>query len=213
MRIRCEFALLDTDQEVLFCTKSNGHCSKLLHDKECPLVPQKIEKSFEIGQRVRIIGPTVADTNIHTGKYFVIEEAKGVPWKNGPFQYCVGYSKHGSIHAWPASSLELAEPEYVTDEPPTAHRLAALQYQCQKNDSKIDELESRAVGRFNDIEKRLQALEDKAKEDAGRVDRESLPDAHLKISYTLHEIPIEEIFKMLDESTQRRILGLMGLRR
>jgi hypothetical protein len=171
------------------------------------------EKRFEIGQRVRIIGPTAADTNIHTGKCFVIEEAKGVLWKNGPFQYCMGYSKHGSIHAWPASSLELAEPEYVTDEPPTAHRLAALQYQCQKNDSKIDELESRAVGRFNDIEKRLQALEDKAKEDTGRVDRESLPDAHLKISYTLHEIPIEEIFKMLDESTQRRILGLMGLRR
>jgi hypothetical protein len=108
----------------------------------------------------------------------------------------MGYSKHGSIHAWPASSLELAEPDYVTE-----------------NDSKIDELESRAVGRFNDIEKRLQALEDKAKEDTGRVDRESLPDAHLKISYTLHEIPIEEIFKMLDESTQRRILGLMGLRR
>lgn len=120
------------------------------------------EESFEIGQRVRIIGPTAADTKIHIGKCFVIEEAKGVLWKNGPFQYCVGYSKHGSIHAWPASSLELAEPEYVTDEPPTAHRLAALQYQCQKNDSKIDELESRAMGRFNDIEKRLQALEDKA---------------------------------------------------
>ena len=74
------------------------------------------EKSFEIGQRVRIIGPTAADTNIHTGKCFVIEEAKGVLWKNGPFQYCMGYSKHGSIHAWPASSLELAEPEYVTNE-------------------------------------------------------------------------------------------------
>ena len=130
------------------------------------------EKSFRIGQRVRIIGPTAADTNIHTGKYFVIEEAKGVQWKNGPFQYCVGYSKHGSIHAWPASSLELAEPEYVTDEPPTAHRLAALQYQCQKNDSKIDELESRAVGRFKDIEKRLQALEGKAPEATSAQERE-----------------------------------------
>ena len=128
--------------------------------------------NFEIGQRVRIIGPTAADTNIHTGKYFVIEEAKGVQWKNGPFQYCVGYSKHGSIHAWPASSLELAEPEYVTDEPPTAHRLAALQYQCQKNDSKIDELESRAVGRFEEIEKRLQALEGKAPEATSAQERE-----------------------------------------
>ena len=130
------------------------------------------EKSFRIGQRVRIIGPTAADTNIHTGKYFVIEEAKGVQWKNGPFQYCVGYSKHGSIHAWPASSLELAEPEYVADEPPTAHRLAALQYQCQKNDSKIDELESRAVGRFEEIEKRLQALEGKAPEATSAQERE-----------------------------------------
>lgn len=74
------------------------------------------EKRFEIGQRVRIIGPTAADTKIHVGKCFVIEEAKGVLWKNGPFQYCVGYSKHGSIHAWPASSLELAEPEYVINE-------------------------------------------------------------------------------------------------
>lgn len=130
------------------------------------------EKSFRIGQRVRIIGPTAADTNIHTGKYFVIEEAKGVQWKNGPFQYCVGYSKHGSIHAWPASSLELAEPEYVADEPPTAHMLAALQRQCEKNDARIDELESRAVGRFEEIEKRLQALEGKAPEATSAQERE-----------------------------------------
>jgi hypothetical protein len=132
----------------------------------------KNEKIFKTGQLVRIVGPTAADTNIHTGKYFVIEEAKGVQWKNGPFQYCVGYSKHGSIHAWPASSLELAEPEYVTDEPPTAHRLAALQCQCQKNDSKIDELGSRAGGRFKDIEKRLQALEGKAPEATSAQERE-----------------------------------------
>jgi hypothetical protein len=100
MRIRCEFALLDTDQEVLFCTKSNGHCSKLLHDKECPLVPQKIEKSFEIGQRVRIIGPTKYGYEVHIGKCFVI----------GDKELHGEYSTPGCHHAWPATSLELAPP-------------------------------------------------------------------------------------------------------
>jgi hypothetical protein len=117
------------------------------------------EKRFEIGQRVRIIGPTAADTKIHIGKCFVIEEAKGVPWKNGPFQYCVGYSKHGSIHAWPASSLELAEPEYVTD-----GQLVEIGPVKKHNHSvtsiSIDEL----LDRLDSIEKRLQALEDKATE-------------------------------------------------
>ena len=107
------------------------------------------EKSFEIGQRVRIIGPTAADTNIHTGKYFVIEEAKGVPWKNGPFQYCVGYSKHGSIHAWPASSLELADPE--------SDRLDAIEQ------------------RLDSIEKRLQPPEGKANNDTS----DELPKLHV----------------------------------
>ena len=117
------------------------------------------EKSFKIGQRVRIIGPTTADTNIHTGKYFVIEEAKGVQWKNGPFQYCVGYSEHGSIYAWPASSLELAEPEYVTD-----GQMVEIGPVKKHNHSvtsiSIDEL----LDRLDSIEKRLQALEDNAKE-------------------------------------------------
>jgi len=125
------------------------------------------EKSFEIGQRVRIVGPTAADTNIHTGKYFVIEEAKGVQWKNGPFQYCVGYSKHGSIHAWPASSLELAEPEYVTD-----GQMVEIGPVKKHNHSvtsiSIDEL----LDRLDSIEKRLQALEGKAPEATSAQERE-----------------------------------------
>ena len=120
--------------------------------------------NFEIGQRVRIVGPTIFNEMHHIGKCFVFGEKDDPGWsKTGMHKLC-GYSKYNCRHIWPAASLELAEPEYVTDEPPTAHRLAALQYQCQKNDSKIDELESRAVGRFKDIEKRLQALEGKAPE-------------------------------------------------
>ena len=155
------------------------------------------EKSFKIGQRVRIIGPTTADTNIHTGKYFVIEEAKGVQWKNGPFQYCVGYSEHGSIYAWPASSLELAEPEYVTDGQtvkiaPVKHnhpvdelqgRLDAIKQYCDNIETRIgfrlevlsinmDTLEERVVNRFEDDEKRLQALEGKAPEATSAQERE-----------------------------------------
>ena len=61
--------------------------------------------------------------------------------------------------------------------------LAALQRQCEKNDARIDfvlkdrsiaidELESRAVGRFEEIEKRLQALEGKAPEATSAQERE-----------------------------------------
>lgn len=114
------------------------------------------EKSFEVGQKVRIIGPTTRGAETHVGECFTIDQI------SVSLDKFYEYYHHDCNQWFPASSLELAEPEYVTDEPPTAHRLAALQYQCQKNDSKIDELESRAMGRFNDIEKRLQALEDKA---------------------------------------------------
>ena len=128
--------------------------------------------NFEIGQRVRIVGPTIFNEMHHIGKCFVIGEKDDPGWsKTGMHKLC-GYSKYNCRHIWPAASLELVEPEHVTDEPPTAHRLAALQYQCQKNDSKIDELESRAVGRFKDIEKRLQALEGKAPEATSAQERE-----------------------------------------
>ena len=125
------------------------------------------EKSFEIGQRVRIIGPTAADTNIHAGKCFVIEEAKGVPWKNGPFQYCVGYSKHGSIHAWPASSLELVEPEYDCPQGircpyiPKSYRLEMVEQRCMA------------------IEKRLRALEGKANNEVATDTPDEPPELHV----------------------------------
>ena len=124
------------------------------------------EKSFEIGQKVRIIGSTEYGYEVYIGKCFVIEEKDDPKWSVS------GYSRHDCHYIWPASSLELVEPEYVADEPPTAHRLAALQWQCQKNDSKIDELGSRAGGRFKDIEKRLQALEGKAPEATSAQERE-----------------------------------------
>ena len=139
------------------------------------------EKSFRIGQRVRIIGPTAADTNIHTGKYFVIEEAKGVQWKNGPFQYCVGYSKHGSIHAWPASSLELAEPEYVTD-----GQMVEIGPVKKHNHSVTSISIDALLDRLDSIEKRLQALEGKAKEGTSAQERE---DADYKLYEEMARVP------------------------
>ena len=143
--------------------------------------------NFEIGQRVRIIGPTKYGYEVHIGKCFVI----------GDKELHGEYSTPGCHHAWPASSLELVEPEYVADEPPTAHMLAALQRQCEKNDARIDfvlkdrsiaidELESRAVGRFEEIEKRLQALEGKAPEATSAQERE---DADYKLYEEMARVP------------------------
>lgn len=88
------------------------------------------EKSFEIGQRVRIIGPTARGNKASIGKCFVVEEINVPTWRY------YGYSRHDCPHIFPASSLELAEPEPdSTDQ------------------------------RFQAIETRLQALEAKAKED------------------------------------------------
>jgi hypothetical protein len=63
------------------------------------------EKRFEIGQRVRIIGPVKYGYSVHIGKCFVI----------GDKELHGEYSTPGCHHAWPASSLELTEPEYVAD--------------------------------------------------------------------------------------------------
>lgn len=55
--LRCDRAALDTDQGILFCG-DGGPCGKRLHCGDCPLMSQTGEKEFEIGQRVRIVGPT-----------------------------------------------------------------------------------------------------------------------------------------------------------
>ena len=56
--------------------------------------------NFEIGQRVRIIGPTKYGYEVHIGKCFVI----------GDKELHGEYSTPGCHHAWPATSLELAPP-------------------------------------------------------------------------------------------------------
>jgi hypothetical protein len=57
MMLRCDRAALDTDKGILFCD-DGGPCGKRLHYDDCPLMSQTGEKEFEIGQRVRIVGPT-----------------------------------------------------------------------------------------------------------------------------------------------------------
>ena len=66
MMLRCDRAALDTDQGILFCD-DGGPCGKRLHCGDCPLVTQKEEKSFEIGQRVRIVGPTADERATYVG--------------------------------------------------------------------------------------------------------------------------------------------------
>ena len=94
------------------------------------------KKEFEIGQRVRIIGPDNFNRLCHLGECFVIEEKDNPVWGWRDRKRPYGYSRHDCPHIFPASSLELAEPEPdSTDQ------------------------------RFQAIETRLQALEAKAKED------------------------------------------------
>ena len=70
--------------------------------------------NFDIGQRVRIVGPTVFGAEIYLGKCFVIEVIDEVPdWEVGTRVY----SKKDCRHEWPPSSLELAEPESDSTNP------------------------------------------------------------------------------------------------
>lgn len=70
--------------------------------------------NFDIGQRVRIVGPTVFGAEIYLGKCFVIEVIDDVPdWEVGTRVY----SKKDCRHEWPPSSLELAEPESDSTNP------------------------------------------------------------------------------------------------
>jgi len=70
--------------------------------------------NFDIGQRVRIVGPTVFGAEIYLGKCFVIGVIDEVPdWEVGTRVY----SKKDCRHEWPPSSLELAEPESDSTNP------------------------------------------------------------------------------------------------
>ena len=104
MMIRCDRAMLDTDQGILFCD-DGGPCGKRLHCGDCPLVTQKEEKEFEIGQRVRIIGPTIKGAETYVGECFTIDQMLVSTDK------IHGYSRHDRNHVFPASSLELVRSE------------------------------------------------------------------------------------------------------
>ena len=156
MMLRCDRAMLDIDKGILFCD-DGGPCGKRLFHGECPLMSQKEnEKSFEIGQRVRIIGPDNFNRLCHLGECFVIEEKR-------PY----GYSRHGCPHIFPASSLELVEPEYDCPQGircpyiPKSHRLEMVEQRCMT------------------IEKRLQALEGKANNEVATDISDELPELHV----------------------------------
>jgi len=175
------------------------------------------EKEFEIGQRVRIVGPTIFGEMYQIGKCFVIEEKADPGWsKTG-----IGYSKHNCRYIWPAASLELVEPEYFADGQtvkiaPVKHnhpvdelqgRLDAIKQYCDNIETRIgfrlevlsinmDTLEERVVNRFEDDEKRLQALEDNAKEGTSAQERE---DADYKLYCAVCRNPDSGVYDLAKE--------------
>ena len=119
------------------------------------------EKSFEIGQRVRIIGPTARGNKASIGKCFVVEEINDPTWSY------YGYSRKGCPCIFPASSLELVEPEYDCPQGircpyiPKSHRLEMVEQRCMA------------------IEKRLQALEGKANNEVATDTPDEPPELHV----------------------------------
>ena len=125
------------------------------------------EKSFEIGQRVRIIGPDNFNRLCHLGECFVIEEKDNPAWGWIDRKRPYGYSRYGCPHIFPASSLELVEPEYDCPQGircpyiPKSHRLEMVEQRCMA------------------IEKRLQALEGKANNEVATDISDELPELHV----------------------------------
>ena len=103
MMIRCDHVMLDTKRGILFCD-NGGSCRKRLQYSDCPLMSQKKEKTFEIGQRVRIIGPTTDGNAVYIGKRFFIDRIIGLP-----HQQQTEYSRKDCGCRFPASSLEPIE--------------------------------------------------------------------------------------------------------
>ena len=129
MMLRCDRAALDTDQGILFCD-NGGPCGKRLHCGDCPLVTQKEEKSFEIGQRVRIVGPTADERATYVGKCFTIDQ---ILVAGGKYD---GYSRHDCDHWFPASSLELVGPE--------PDRLEAIERRLDSIEKRLQPMEGKA---------------------------------------------------------------------
>lgn len=119
------------------------------------------EKSFEIGQKVRIIGPTARGNKASIGKCFVVEEINDPTWSY------YGYSRKGCPCIFPASSLELVEQEYDCPQGircpyiPKSYRLEMVEQRCMA------------------IEKRLQALEGKANNEVATDTSDELPELHV----------------------------------
>lgn len=119
------------------------------------------EKSFGIGQRVRIIGPTIRGNKASIGKCFVVEEINDPTW---PYY---GYSRKGCPCIFPASSLELVEPEYDCPQGircpyiPKSYRLEMVEQRCMA------------------IENRLQALEGKANNEVATDTSDEPPELHV----------------------------------
>ena len=128
--LRCDRAALDTDQGILFCD-DGGPCGKRLHYDDCPLMSQTGEKEFEIGQRVRIVGPTADERATYVGKCFTIDQI--LP-SGGKYD---GYSRHDCDHWFPASSLELVGPE--------PDRLEAIERRLDGIEKRLQPMEDKVV--------------------------------------------------------------------
>ena len=130
MMLRCDRAALDTDKGILFCD-DGGPCGKRLHYDDCPLMSPTGEKEFEIGQRVRIVGPTADERATYVGKCFTIDQILVAGGKYG------GYSRHDCDHWFPASSLELVGPE--------PDRLEAIERRLDSIEKRLQPMEDKAV--------------------------------------------------------------------
>jgi hypothetical protein len=133
---QCGFALLDTDQGILFC-KHGGPCGKRLHYDDCPLVSHKEEKSFEIGQRVRIVGPTTDGHAVYIGKCFYIDRIIGPP-----HQQQKEYSRKDCGCIFTASSLEPVERD--------PDRLEAIERRLDSIEKRLQPMEDKVVIKITD---------------------------------------------------------------
>ena len=149
MMLRCDRAMLDIDKGILFCD-NGGPCGKRLHCGDCPLVSHKEEKEFEIGQRVRIVGPTVDGHAVYIGKCFFIDRIIGPP-----HQQQTEYSRKDCGCRFPASSLEPVERDPDRLEA-IERRLDSIEKRLQPANNEVatdisDELPEPHVGNYVEV--------------------------------------------------------------